>query len=235
VKNTQFDSDVGQILGRLNRGSADLLLESLTDELLRLHRACAALQARLSALEVTQTIQDRIAPSEKLAAVTALPKKITIDAAFSLPAEAGFHTLEYDRQGAPFRWTGPEPSFRFELMLNRTAPADLKLRYSQVFADIQDYEIPCFVDGAEIEITQVAVDGEFELHGVIPPREGGGGTVLTFVCPTPSAEEAAMSGDTRSLGLAFRWLKVAPSPDATSSPRALPPREKAGKRSATRS
>lgn len=213
MTNLHEPTDAQTILGRLDRSSPDALLTSLATELLALHEANQQLAARIVALEATATLHDRmtaaIAATER---PVTMPKKASVDAVFSLGVEAGFHGLEYDESGAPFRWTGPGRLFHFELFVDRDVPLDFRLRYSRVFVDEPTQRILCHVDGEAVEAVVVPVDGEMELRGTLPTRAGANGTVLMFACSkTDSPAERGGSEDTRHLGIQFRWLRVAES------------------------
>jgi hypothetical protein len=213
VNNIPLDTDIATILARLDRSNPDALLKSIAAELLRLNNVCLGLVARMHAFEITQTISDQIASSVEGKTFAALPPAVVIEAAFSLSAEAGFHHLEYDSRGVPFRWTGPEPVFFVEVLVDRTAPATMRMRYSQIYSLEGGYAVQCFVDGEEIETSLMEVDGEYEVHGLLPARELVGGTVVSFVSPsvaTPSL--ITQSQDGRQVGLAFRWLRIDPAP-----------------------
>jgi len=197
------DSDVAQIIARLDRSSPDKLLNSIAEELLRLHRGYQAVVARMHALEITQSTYDQMISSGEPVALQTMPQATVIDASFSLSTEAGFYQLEYDSLGVPYRWTGPEPTFLFELFIDRQSPAAIRLRFSQ--ATFSQRTVQCYVDGHEIATTLVEIDGEFEVRGMLPPRDLVGGSVVSFVCPSVSAPGQQ---DARLLGLVFRWLRI---------------------------
>src|SRR5579883_1632117 len=211
-----MDSDVTQILARLDRSSPEKLLSSIAEELLRVHRAYQALVARMNALEITQSTYDQMVASGEPEALQSLPQATVIDASFSLSSEAGFYHLEYDSLGVPYRWTGPEPTFLFELFIDRRSPAAIRLRFSQPTFSQTQRGVRCYVDGHEVATTLVEIDGEFEVHGTLPARELVGGTVLSFVCPSVSAPDGQQ--DIRLLGLVFRWLRI----EAMQSPAVAP-------------
>ena len=76
-----------------------------------------------------------------------MPPSVIIDAAFSLSVECGFYYLEYDENGTPYRWTGPEPSFFFEVLVDRKAPANLRMHYSHIHSKEVEQFVQCYVDG----------------------------------------------------------------------------------------
>lgn len=207
-------ADLEKILERIDRSSPDSLLMSLVEELVLLQESHRDLQARITAMEVFQGIGDRVLTDSTKVRFD-LPTAVTIDGAFSLSSKNGFYGVEYDHTGGPYRWTGPDPTFHFEVMVDRKQKLDLRLRYSQLFVHLPDTSVRCFVDGIEVEGKTIVVDREFELRALIPEREKFGATVLTFVCPgVQSPMEAGMSDDMRKLGLAFRWLKLDLPPGA---------------------
>ena len=212
---SSLDTDGAQILARLDRSSPDKLLNSIAEELQRLHRAHQALIARMHALEITQSTYDQMISSGEPAALEALPQATLIDASFSLSTEAGFYHLEYDSQGVPYRWTGPEPTFLFELFLDRRSPSTIRMRFSQATFPGAQRSVRCYVDGHEVATALVEVDGEFEVRGMLPSRDLVGGSVVSFVCPSVSAPGGQQ--DIRLLGLVFRWLRIEAMPPAAST------------------
>ena len=211
-----LDTDIATILARLDRSNPDALLKSIAGELLRLNNAYHSVVARMHAFEITQTIHDQIASSVEAKTFASLPPAVVIEAAFSLSAEAGFHHLEYDPHGVPFRWTGPEPVFFVEVLVDRKGPATVRMRYSQIYSLEGGYAVQCFVDGEEIETALIENDGEYEVHGLLPARDFVGGTVISFVSPSVASPAlVAQSQDGRQLGLAFRWLRIDPAPSVS--------------------
>ena len=210
-----LDSDVAQIIARLDRSSPDKLLNSIAQELLRLHRAYQAVIARMHALEITQSTYDQMIASGEPVALRDMPQATVIDASLALSTEAGFYHLEYDSRGVPYRWTGPEPTFLFELFIDRQLPAAIRMRFSQATFTHAQRTVRCYVDGHEIATALVEVEGEFEVRGVLPPRDVVGGSVVSFVCPSVSAPDGQQ--DIRLLGLVFRWLRIEAVPAAATA------------------
>jgi hypothetical protein len=207
-----LDSDVARIIARLDRSTPDKLLHSIAEELFRLHRAYHALVAKMHALEITQSTYDQMIASGEPTALQGMPQATVVDASFSLSTEAGFYHLEYDNQGVPYRWTGPEPTFLFELFIDRQLPAAIRLRFSQASFNQAQRSVRCYVDGHEIATMLIEIDGEYEVRGTLPPRDLEGGSVVSFVCPSVSAPSGQQ--DIRLLGLVFRWLRIEAVPAA---------------------
>jgi hypothetical protein len=152
-----------------------------------------------------------------------MPRAQVIDASLSLTSESGFYPLEYDKHGVPYRWTGPELSFVFEMFVDRTTPKNIKMRFRETRFKGTQHLLQCRVDGEAIDTTLVEVDREFELHGVMPSRDHVGGSVISFSCPSVSSPAAdGQSKDARLLGLMFRWLRVDPAVVALPTPEEAP-------------
>jgi hypothetical protein len=205
----ELEGTLAAILARIDRSSPDKLLVSLAGELERLHQANQAVLAKIAALETFQSISDQVlelgsnAPTESA-------ESVTVDAAFSLSAENGFYGIECDAKGTPYRWTGPEPAFYFDLLIDRSSTAALTLRFLKIFGHPSpENRLRCFVDGQSVAVQTREVDGEFELNAELPRRSATGGSVIMFLCPSSrSPLTEGTSQDKRCLGLAFRWLKV---------------------------
>ena len=207
-----LDTDIANILARLDRSNSESLLKSIAAELLRLHQAARNAEARIHALETMQAMSDQVAAASNTSVAGSLPTSVAIDAAFSLPVESGFYYLEYDLRGVPYRWTGPDPAFFFEVLIDRLSAAAFRLRYSQMCSPEASHLIRCFVDGQEIRALTNTVDGEFEVAGILPARTAVGATVISFLCPAVVAPSmVGQSNDSRKLGLAFRWLRIEPA------------------------
>ncbi|WP_294534116.1 hypothetical protein [uncultured Rhodoblastus sp.] len=213
--------DAESILQRFDRSSSDALLQSIARELLRLDEANALLQARLSAMESLLALSDRIAASQEPEFAAPYPDKIAIDAADSFLGALGFYELEHDMDGLPFRWSGPDRQFSFQLFVNRQEPCYFDLTFGQFFAEAPIDRLQCRVDGENVELSLEGARGRYQASGVLPPRKDRGGTLLTFVCPEMASPESLGYADRRLLGLTFYRLtadKQAPSP-ATAEPR----------------
>jgi hypothetical protein len=206
MEKTDLDIELSTIIARLDQSTLESLLSSVATELLRIHNALSNARARITALEVIATLNDKIIAADNPQAFDNLPRSIIIEASFALSAETGFYWLEYDTTGRPYRWTGPESLFFFELFVDRNYPLDMSLRYSRLQVPGIN-PVRCYVDGKEVEVKIRDVDGEFEVYAVIPPRRFLGGTVIMFECWNVQVEKE-QSADSRKLGLAFRWLKI---------------------------
>lgn len=148
--------------------------------------------------------------------VAALVDTIHIDAEMALDPADGFHHIEYNADGMPFRWTGPAPDFHFILFLDRRKPRALSLNICD-FSLRDEQAVSAWVDGARTPWTQTRAHGGLMAHRVrLPAREGGAPTLVRFGVRTlhAPAHHDPDSTDDRHLGVAFHSLQVSPDGDA---------------------
>jgi len=211
-------SDPESVLARFDRTTPDTLLASIAAEIVRLQEEHRLLAARLAAVEVVQAAADRLLPSQ---GPMDLPEAVHIDAGFPLAASDGFHEVELDTAGAPFRWTGPARHFSLEFSIDRSLPAIFRLRFDGLATPAPADAILAFVDGLPVAIEVGSAGAGNELSGPVPSRVGGRNAVLTVVCPAVSLSTEDVP---RRLGMSFRSLTV----ERPSAARAAAPDE--GKR-----
>lgn len=136
---------------------------------------------------------------------------VTADAPFD--AASGFHALEHDLKGFPFRWTGPSSQFKFELMVDRTQRCNVVLRMLNSGHLTPQYlsSMRVYVDGKNVPTTQKVAD-LVELQFALPPRPAGVSQSSIIVeCGMWSPASAQNSDDARVLGVPFFDLSVEPS------------------------
>lgn len=140
-----------------------------------------------------------------------LPTEMTIQADHRLDPAAGFYWLEHNSTGEAFRWTGPDTTFEFELVISRAKPLLVRVSLVATIDERNIDEARCMVDGREIECTIVkgAAVGSFDIECVAPPRSRGGAT--SFKVYTPYVQPA--SGDDRAIGVAFASLAATQTED----------------------
>jgi hypothetical protein len=137
----------------------------------------------------------------------ALP--LRIDAASGSLDGTGFHQLETDHDGNPFRWTRSEARFYF--IIDRSVPVKFSAQFGGMASKKGAASIRCFDDGVRIETAVKADADSFQLSGLLPSRSRAGGTTLTFLFPPASPAEHGLP-DTRVLGSAFYWLDIDKAP-----------------------
>lgn len=131
-----------------------------------------------------------------------------VDAGMPLDGDAGFYPLEYDDIGQSFRWTGPEPVFRFDLHLDRSAALEFRLVVNAA-SGLRPEATRAFCDGAEMPCESSLHGHRLELSGVLPPRDVLGLTRIYFQpAQMFRPSELATGSDDRLLGLVFRELRV---------------------------
>ena len=192
------------------RVNANAPLESLMLEL-----------ARQQALIDDLALQVRVLRAERSLGEALLPRVETsyggldrahLDAGMPLDPEKGFYALEYDGNGQPFRWTGPQPVFSFDLHLDRRGPLAVALQIASGYGEVSD-RLRAFSDGVELPLTRQTVAGGVAYSLVLLPRAMPGITRLSFLVKklfTPAASHI----DQRKLGVVFRELDVVPATPA---------------------
>ena len=214
------------IFQRFDRSSPEALLRSLAEEFARLHQSNAEssarltdeitslqqdnarLSARMKAMEVMATLADRIAAGEITEFGADYIDHVRIEADQAFRDGIGFHCVEFDIKGRPFRWTGPEPEFVFPLFVDRRRPSRLTLCFDSFFVDVPIEELRCFVDGRRVDLSFERVDDAWRASAEAPVRADGGGTVVAFVVPKIGSPQDLGTDDSRLIGLCFRWFKM---------------------------
>ena len=218
------DLSESSIVQRFDRSSPDALLKSIAKELVRLGQANVLLEARLAAMESLQAIADRIAAGEEGDVASHYPSHVSIDAANSYLGALGFYEVEHDHNGVPYRWSGPERQFSFQIFVDRRESARFTLKFGQIYANAPLEGLLCFADGERVELTVKRVAAGHEAKGLLPLRKDSGGSVLTFLCPATESPEERGFADRRQLGISFRVLTVeAMEPVAAPVPVVKPP------------
>jgi hypothetical protein len=208
-----FDFDESAVLRRFDRSSPDALLKSIAREIVKLQRAQAEIAVKMEVFASLQAVADRMVASGAGVREVSYPSRVVIDPAQSFQGSMGFYELEHDPEGQPYRWTGPDPRFSFEFFINRKTPAKFVLRFGPLFSGGSPVGLLCFVDGEPAPIKLQAATTCFEAIGVLPPRQDGGGSVLSFVCPQMASPASQGHDDARMLGLLFRRLIVESTPE----------------------
>lgn len=135
---------------------------------------------------------------------------VTAEAPFD--AVSGFHALEHDLKGSPFRWTGPSSQFKFELMIDRTRVCNAVLRMLNSGHLTLQYlnSMRVYVDGKNVPATPKITE-LVELQFAIPPRASSvSQSSIIIECPMWSPASAQNSEDTRMLGVPFFDLSIEP-------------------------
>ncbi|WP_026793729.1 MULTISPECIES: hypothetical protein [Planktothrix] len=196
---------------RISEDYGDRLFEGLLQELATMELAFNQLLLKLNLVDHKLNLLDY--PLPELLSLSETTQKVTIEADFPLKSEQGFYHLEYDQKGNPFRWTGPEEFFNFDVVIKREQPWELVLRLFSALAPVNLKKIRCFVDELEIELEQKKINGIFYFQGIIPSCTGKFRTTkISFLVPkiVKNSEINPESEDHRLLGVAFSQLLIHP-------------------------
>ncbi|MBT9595569.1 MAG: hypothetical protein IV094_06280 [Vitreoscilla sp.] len=166
-----------------------------------------AVRRELAAVKLVQRGRDILLPQARTH--YAGRRKAVVEAGMPMPSDRGFHALERDGVGNPFRWTGPTSAFHFDFHLDRSVPMRFVLQMPLWGSEHAD-GLRAFSDDIEVPLLRRAGNRVLDFDGVLMPRETLGVTRLTFAVDhlravPADAEETA----TRQLGVPFMRLSVA--------------------------
>jgi hypothetical protein len=181
--------------------------QSLVEEIANLSREIAALRRETAALADYQATRDRLLVLENAAASNVrLPRIAVIEPDQSLRPLDGFYGVEHTGENIPFRWTGPSRQFSFDLFVDRTYGADLKLEaLSCINFEIQK-DFLLVADGEPVPVSLSRQDAGFSATARLSARKGGQSSNLVFILPAVLSPPG--SSDKRELGIAFARLAV---------------------------
>lgn len=200
---------IEEIKSRINEAN---VLDSLVNELAAQNMAIKNLSRQLEFLKAQRQIRDILLPQVRQSYQGQQSAKV--DAGMPLKMQHGFHKTEYFENGKPYRWTGPEPLFYFDLHLDRTVP--LKFTLLSIANDQGTHEgLRCFTDNIELPLVFREETYGVKYEAVLMPREIIGLTRIGFLVaktftPALSADQDTPS-DPRTLGLIFREIVVQPA------------------------
>lgn len=204
VNSAKLAEYVDEIKARLDENS---IVESLVKELAIQRLNQDELERNLTSMKAFMTMRDILLPE-------AMPryegiKQLKIDAAMPIKLEKGFYGIEHDKKGYPFRWTGPENSFFFDLHLCRTTPLKFSLTLSR-WGTAPSNKIRCFSDNREIPLVMKLTSSVIEYSGVLLPLEALGVTRMEFSVakmfrPNPADSSSPL------LGVVFNNFTVDPA------------------------
>lgn len=185
-------------LGQSSVDSVILELAKIKDEL-------ELFSQKMKILEANQKIRDVLLPN--LGSLYSGRKKVDISCDSKLTSEQGFYPIEYSQNGKCFRWTGPTPSFFFDIHIDRTIPIEFVIKLQKVETD-NIRQLRCFVDNIEVPLVyanniNAAV---IEYSAVLMPRSFLGLTRLEFRVGSMFHPEG--NEDARKLGVVFLELHL---------------------------
>ena len=178
------------------------LAEDLDEREASLKDRLAVMEATIGALQIP-VVREALSVENVAGA-----SSISVSADMPLDAADGFHFLEYDDDGNPFRWTGAAGnSFRFGLQVDRSTELAVELAlwpFGRVMSQAPS-AIACEVDGVRGVARRSDTSKTDAVYVVaLPPLQRSGDTTLMFEVPTGPADD----GDDREIGVPFRYLQV---------------------------
>lgn len=201
-----LDARLQQLLAK--RGQE--LVKGLTDEITRLHREIALLRRELGALADYQSMRDRwLATGDPASQAAALPRNVTIEPDQMLSPRDGFYPAEFTAGGVAFRWTGPTREFIYDVFVERSQGASLKLEVLNCIDYEAQKDLKLLVDGEPVPLETTQEGTGFEVRAVLPMRHDGRSSNLVFVVPVVMSPPE--SSDERLLGVAIGRLTVTAS------------------------
>lgn len=195
---------------REEMGDANVL-DALVRELAISRLALSDLQLRLddmaremATVKAVQQARDILLPHARVQ--YAGRRQAQLDASLPMPANRGFHGLERDGSGNPFRWTGPTPTFHFDFHLDRSSPVKLLLQLASWGAE-QARGLRCFCDNVEVLLVRRSAVRTVDFEGLLLPREVLGVSRISFIVETMSSAPA-QGGElaVRQIGVPFLKL-----------------------------
>jgi hypothetical protein len=202
--------DIDTRVRKLLEKSGSEFVKGVVEEFVELHREIAALKRELAALTAYQASQDRLLTVEStIAKLTALPHSVVVEPDQMLRAQDGFYPLEHTSDGIPFRWTGPEQHFSFDVFIDRTHGAEARLEILNCIDFEVQKNIALLVDGENVPVTLEQVGMGFIATSALLPRSVANATNLVYALPATLMPLG--SKDTRALGVAFGRFTVVSS------------------------
>jgi hypothetical protein len=201
-------ADIWQAL-RTKRGPE--LVKGLVDELAALHQLCNELGRLIQQLQIQQSFSGHLFALEDASNAGArLPTQLHIYAAQLLEPQEGFYSLEYEDDGVPFRWTGPQRHFSFRVNIDRQMPLVIELEVRWLMDEPRQRDLNLLVDGHIFPFRLMPGGPGFIGRTVLPATDRQAMTNLTFVVPA-TVRLGFGAADQRELGIAFRKLAIQPA------------------------
>jgi len=193
------------------------LIDAIGLELGDLHSEIRRLSIQLRQLQAFHAFSERMSIlTQANVRATRLPNSLCIDAAQLFEPGNGFHQLEYERNGQPFRWTGPRRDFSFSLFIDRSASSQVRLEVAHMMDASRQNELVVLVDGQSFTLRLTRQTGGWAGEVTLPPLPASQATNLVFVVPCVIRPDS--QDDTRTLGIAFRRLAISPCADEKANP-----------------
>lgn len=187
----------------------------LAHEIATLRQAGAELQAQAGALvqraEVLAKFQRALDVSLPLAGqLRPRRSNLVVEANAPVSADCGLHALERDGNGLAFRWSGPQPYFRFDLALDRRRPLWVGLHVAS-WGRERALGLKLLVDGREVPVTGEVGGRAWVCSAVLNADGERPVTRLWFKVAQMHATESSGSDAARRVGVPVQRLMVRPA------------------------
>jgi hypothetical protein len=201
-------ADIWQAL-RSKRGPE--LVKGLVDELAALHQLYGEIGRSIQQLQIQRNFTEHLLALEDVSNCGPRPPaQLDIYAAQLLEPQEGFHGLEYDDNGVPFRWTGPQRHFSFRVSIDREMPLAVELDVMCMMEEQRQRDLNLLVDGSLFPCRLQREGSGYVGRALLPAAAGQATATLTFIVPATLRPDPA-TRDQRELGVAFRKLAIRPA------------------------
>lgn len=214
----------GAARDRLRGELADLrgtdLVDKLVDVLAHQSQQIERLTATVRLLDVFEQYRDVLLKVDEpvFAEDAELATSYELLASEYLPPAAGFHAIEFNKTGVPYRWGGIDGSLNFSCFVDRRSGVAVRLELVYT-ADPENFDHVKLFDGGKsvpVKITKTPDDRRLVL-AELPPRPGTAGiTRLTFSFPK---FRKLSNEDGRIAAVAFHRLQVVARDSASTDPK----------------
>lgn len=195
-----LEARISELREKLDRNAPiDTILRELASVQLELSRLGRDVRLLLAGMRFRDSVLPLLNEERKKAL------SFRADAGLPLGKENGFYQIEYDQFGTPYRWTGPESTFWFQVDLDRTSPMHLVLSLGKGSPREAVAGLRLFADEQEVEPVVGLSDLAYEVEAVLPARSDSGLTTISALVPRMKQPEGE---DTRTLGVVFYSIAV---------------------------
>ena len=191
----------------------DNILEAIFNEIAEVRLAVSEIHRQLGLFEHFLQARDILLPQLSLDPKEGgNPSQLSIHADQRLREENGFYILEHDAKGNPFRWSGPDPRFGFDVFLDRHEPLTMELYVVDAMLPEMVPRMRAFVNQEEVALQVADAQHGWLMSATIPESETSGRTRISFLLPSVCSPRKlnSESTDDRYLGIAFSKLTLRP-------------------------
>ncbi|WP_428929893.1 hypothetical protein [Marinibacterium sp. SX1] len=185
------------------------LVRKLVDTLAHQARRIDALESSVQLLNAYQEGRDLLLNIQEPVSATEIEmaSSFELSAMEHLPRSSGFHGIEFDNAGNPFRWAGESGLLTFTCYIDRGRPNTVTLDLINSVEPANYEHLAFFDDDAERQVTlEKTTPAGRRVTSVLPSRDQATGpTTLTFRFPH---FRRLSEDDRRTAAVAFHSLLV---------------------------